>query len=181
MNPAQDKALARLLTTLEVVHRAAVQLAYSWRRMVAEPIDRVWVEALQQRPELAERVEAFASRYGRMQDTLSEKLLPRWLSALAERPASLIENLNRAERLGVLASVEHWLEARKLRNRLVHEYLTDAAAFAADLRLALEYTGMLLATYNRLRADVADRLGCDPARLPPAIELPAGDIHSTDR
>ena len=36
-------------------------------------------------PDIAERVEAFGSRFGRMQDTFAEKLLPRWLLALAEQ------------------------------------------------------------------------------------------------
>lgn len=69
------------------------------------------------------------SRFGRMQDTIADKLFPRWLLALAETPGSQIETLNRAERLGILNSTERWLEMRNLRNRLVHEYMTDSAKF----------------------------------------------------
>lgn len=85
---------------------------------------------MEQDRERAERLEAFVSRFGRMQDTLADKLLPRWLSALAEPVGSQIENLNRAERLGVVEDTLQWLEARKLRNRLVHEYAIEAADFA---------------------------------------------------
>ena len=67
---------------------------------------------------MAERLEAFVSRFGRMQDTIADKLLPRWLLAQAETPGSQIETLNRAEKLGVLPDVEQWLEARKLRNHI---------------------------------------------------------------
>ena len=70
------------------------------------------------------------SRYGRLQDTIADKLLPRWLRALAERPGSQIEVLNRAEQLGVLEDVSQWLEARQLRNTLIHEYMEDSATFA---------------------------------------------------
>lgn len=105
---------------------------------------------LEQDPGCAERLEAFVSRFGRMQDTMADKLLPRWLLALAEVPGSQIETLNRAERLGVLPSTERWLEARNLRNRPVHEYITDPARFAEDLVLAREYSLMLLDTFNRL-------------------------------
>jgi hypothetical protein len=57
------------------------------------------------------------------------------LLALAENPSSQIEVLNRAERLGVIEDVTSWLEARQLRNHLVHEYITDIDAFAKDLQL----------------------------------------------
>lgn len=83
-----------------------------------------WVSNLEQNPLCAEQLEAYMSRFGRMQDTMADKLLPRWLLALAEAPGSQIETLNRAERLGVLSSTEKWLQARNLRNRLVHEYMT---------------------------------------------------------
>lgn len=37
-----------------------------------------------------------------------------WVAALNTQP-------EQAERLGVVADVTHWLEARQLRNRLIHE------------------------------------------------------------
>jgi len=101
--------LDRFLLTLDIVAREGRHLAFSRNRLFAEQIDKAWVEALPDKPEIAERLEAFVSRYGRMQDTMADKLLPRWLLALAERPGSQIETLNRAEQLGVLESVEVWL------------------------------------------------------------------------
>ena len=158
--------LDRFLLTLDIVAREGRHLAFSRNRLFAEQIDKAWVEALPDKPEIAERLEAFVSRYGRMQDTMADKLLPRWLLALAERLGSQIETLNRAERLGVLESVEVWLEARNLRNRLVHEYMTDAGEFAQNLLLAKQYSLMLINTYNRLRADAMERLHVEQARLP---------------
>lgn len=172
MSPADPQAAERFLLTLEVVSREGRHLAYSWGRLGAEPVDADWVSRLDRMPELAERLEAFTSRYGRMQDTIAEKLLPRWLLALAERPGSQIETLNRAERLGVIESVEQWLEARKLRNRLVHEYMDDPAAFAADLHLAQGYAPMLMETFNRVRAYATERMGIEATRLPDSLTLP---------
>jgi hypothetical protein len=68
------------------------------------------------------------------------------------------EVLNRAERLGVIESTEHWLAARKLRNRLVHECAESADGFAADLRLALDSTPMLMETYQRVCDFAATRM-----------------------
>ncbi len=156
----------RFLWTLDIVSREGEHLSYSWGRLFSPPVDAAWVRGLEERPELAERLEAFVSRFGRMQDTIADKLLPRWLLALAETPGSQIETLNRAERLGVVEDVERWLEARKLRNRLVHEYMDSPAAFAEDLALAKEYSLLLWDSYNRLREFAAKRMEIDEARLP---------------
>lgn len=115
-------ARQRFLTTLRIVQREGEHLRYSWHRLFDQTIDTEWVVSLDRDPERAERLEAFVSRFGRLQDTIATKLLPRWLMALAEEPGSQIETLNRAERLGVLESADRWLEARQLRNRLIHEY-----------------------------------------------------------
>jgi hypothetical protein len=163
----------RFLQTLDIVQREGKHLAYSWGRLYAQPIDSAWVCGLEANPELAERLEAFVSRFGRMQDTTADKLLPRWLLALAETPGSQIETLNRAERLGVVESVERWLEARKLRNRLIHEYMKSPETFAEDLALAKDYTKMLVDTYNRIRQFAATRMGIDEAALPPELQLKA--------
>jgi hypothetical protein len=107
-----------------------------------------------------------------MQDTIAGKLLPRWLLALAEVPGSQIEILNRAERLGVVQDVQRWLEARNLRNRLIHEYAGCAEDFADDLMLAKESACLLMTTYNQVRSFAADRMALEKGSLPQSLELP---------
>ncbi|MBU1265015.1 MAG: hypothetical protein ACYC0G_09330 [Thiobacillus sp.] len=161
----------RFLQTLEIVAREGKHLSYSWNSLFSQTIDAKWVRNLEHAPEIAERLEAFVSRFGRMQDTVADKLLPRWLLALAEKPGSQIETLNRAERLGILTSTERWLEARNLRNRLVHEYITDPERFAEDLNLAKEYSPMLLDVFNRLRQDAITRMGLEEENLPESLPV----------
>ena len=55
-------------------------------------------------PILAERLDAFVSRFGRLQDTVGDKLLPALLSALAEKTGPAIHNLDRAEKFGFIDS-----------------------------------------------------------------------------
>ena len=50
--------------------------------------------------DLAERVDASVARFGRLPDTLGDKLLPRLLGWLAEPVGPAIDNRARAERLG---------------------------------------------------------------------------------
>lgn len=86
--------------------------------------------------DLAERTDAFVARFGRLQDTLADKLLPALLEWLAEPVGAAIDNLNKAERLGWIRSVEAWIEVRRLRNRMIHEYVRDPAELASALMAA---------------------------------------------
>ncbi len=162
----RELAMGRFSASARIARRQGQHLAYSHSRLGAGPHDAAWVKKLESEPELAERLEAFVSRFGRLQDTIAARLLPRWLECLAETPGSQIEVLDRAERLGVLPSTEGWLAARKLRNRLVHEYMEDAEGFASDIDSARAACAMLFDVYNRVIAFVRDRLGVAADALP---------------
>jgi len=73
--------------------------------------------------DFAERVDAFVARFGRLQDLLGDKYLPAWLRAVQEPVGTALENLDRAEKLGLVQSADAWISVRKLRNQLVHEYV----------------------------------------------------------
>lgn len=77
-----------------------------------------------------------------------------------------------AERLGVLASTEQWLEARNLCNRPVYEYITAPAKYAEDLMQAREYSLMLLDIFSCLCLDAMARMGNKPEDLPGKLALP---------
>ncbi|TRW92211.1 hypothetical protein [Candidatus Methylobacter oryzae] len=172
MNASLELPALRFLHTLGIVAKEGKHLSYSWNSLSNQVIDLEWVINLEQNPGRAEQLEAFVSRFGRMQDTMADKLFPRWLLALAEIPGSQIETLNRTERLGILLSTEQWLQARNLRNRLVHEYMTDPVKFIEDLALAKEYSLMLIETFNRLRQDAITRMKYNEGNLPEELPLP---------
>ena len=162
----------RFLHTLDVVSREGRHLLYSWEKLYKQHIDTDWVKSLDNKPELAEGLEAFMSWFGRMQDTVADKLLPRWLMALAETPGSQIETLNRAEKLGVLADVSAWLEARKLRNILVHEYMENPKDFVENLLLAKEYSFLIVNCFNKLQEFASERMNIKESQLPQKLKLP---------
>jgi hypothetical protein len=98
-------------------------------------------------PVIAERIEAFVARFSRLQDMLGDKLLPLVLRMSGEDAQPAIANLDRAERFGWIESADAWLRARKLRNRMVHEYVTQASELAAalvDIHAAVPSLCMLL-------------------------------------
>ncbi len=69
-----------------------------------------------------------------MQDTLGDKLLPRPLGWLAEPVGPAIDNLVRADRLGLICSGEEQIEARQLRNFMIHGYVRDPSTLASALQ-----------------------------------------------
>ena len=75
----------------------------------------------------------------------------------------------------MVESVDCWLEARTLRNRLVHEYMKSAETFSEDLALAKEYSLLLVDSFNRLREFAVTRMGIDKTKLPKQLELAGQD------
>ena len=127
-------------------------------RLFVQPMDIDRVLQLASDIELGERVDAFVGRFGRLQDTLADKLLPALLAWKAEPLGPAIDNLARAERLGWIGNVEIWLEARRQRNRMVHEYGRDPAELAATLNLAHATVPVLVAAATDMAALVEPTL-----------------------
>lgn len=70
------------------------------QRLFAVPvITPEWIEELIAQPAGRDCLEAFIGKFSRMQDTLVDKLLPQYLTAVGEKTGSALDNLNRAERL----------------------------------------------------------------------------------
>jgi uncharacterized protein with HEPN domain len=115
------------------------------------PLDATRLSALLETPEGIDRLESFTSKFCRMQDTFVDKLLPIYLRGLGELPSSAIDNLRRAEQLGLIDNAESWVEMRLLRNRLVHEYVDDIALLSEQLMLAREQAIALHESYLKLR------------------------------
>ena len=68
-----------------------------------------------------------------------------------------IDNLHRAERLGFIESSDTWIEMRRLRNRLVHEYIDDLADMLPALCKAYGFTDELHRAYHKIQAYAQDR------------------------
>lgn len=121
-------------------------------RLFALPMDSHRAASLRADVDLGERVDAFVARFGRLQDTLADKLLPEVLSWLGEVPGPAIDNLARAERLGWISDAQGWLDARQLRNRMIHEYVRDPEVLAAALSAGHAAVSLLTASARTLAA-----------------------------
>lgn len=147
---ADQRAAARLAHLSRIVARELKHLRATDGRLFAEPFSETRARLLEQDELLAERVEAFVSRFGRLQDTLCDKLLPAWLAAHGERVASFVDNLDRAEKLGLIASAQDWIDMRKLRNQMVQEYIEDPAVLASALSAGHDFVPVLVDAWGNM-------------------------------
>ncbi len=147
-----------VLMSLDLARKEASHLRYSQTTLFALPIDLYWVQTLVDHPNLAEKVEAFVSRFGRLQDHLGEKLLPRMAALVGERGKTLLDTLAIAERMDWLDNADDFIAARRLRNALVHEYLQDAQIFLESLLAARDACEMFFAVIENTHAEIV-RLG----------------------
>ena len=127
------------------------------RRLFADILTIEAAQKIETAPILADPLDAFASRFGRLQDNLGDKFLPQPLLALAEKPGAAIDNLDRAERLGWIESAETWLEIRKLCNQMVHEHIEDLAILTSALQAGHQHFATLMNSGQKMMAQ-AQRL-----------------------
>ena len=72
-----------------------------------------------------EHIDQFLFRFAKLQDAMGEKLFILMLEFLEEEnPKSkpFIDTLNRLEQIGLLEDKNTWLELRKIRNNIAHQY-----------------------------------------------------------
>lgn len=134
----------------ETVLAEAKLLRITDGRLFALPMDSTRAATLRHDIDLAERVDAFVARFGRLQDTVGDKLLPGVLAWLAEPVGPAIDNLARAERLGWVGSAAAWIECRQLRNFMIHEGVSDMTVLAAALTTGHQAVPLLEATAQTL-------------------------------
>jgi hypothetical protein len=158
-----NAAVERLRQLLALVAREEFHLLGVRERLFGglpdAQLTEAWLRHTLTTPEGIDRLESFGAKFGRMQDTLIDKLLPALLRASAEQPGSALDNLHRAERLGLLQHADDWPAMRLVHNRLVHEYFERPEAMLPALRSARHFVDTLCAAHGAMRAYAQSRFG----------------------
>jgi uncharacterized protein YutE (UPF0331/DUF86 family) len=150
----------RLQRLLELVNREDHHLLAVRQRLLNDDCDVTpdRVAAILSTDLGIDRLESFGAKFGRMQDTVIDKLVPTLLRAAGESTGAAIDNLSRLERIGLIESSDAWLEMRRLRNRLVHEYMDRSDALATALERACRFTEAMHDDVARMRDYVQQHL-----------------------
>jgi uncharacterized protein with HEPN domain len=150
--------LVRLTFLMRVVKKEIYYLNYSVDKLFKQPFTLEKAKQLSFDQVLAEQVEAFVSRFCRLQDTVGDKLLPIWLETLGEKSGIAIDNLDKAEKIGVLPSVELWLQIRQLRNQMIHEYIEDITLLVDALQFAYQHYAFIVKVAQSILDDIENRI-----------------------
>ena len=151
------KIALRLQFLTRVVRKECKHLIATDQRLFGAVFTLEQAIRLEDDPDLAERVEAFVGRFGRLQDTVGDKLLPLFLTALGEKPSAVIDNLDQAERLGLLKSADEWMSMRNLRNQMVHEYVEDPLVLSSALQTGHAFVPSLVDAATKISAEIERR------------------------
>lgn len=95
-----------------------------------------------------ERFEALTSRFARLADLILQKGIRLIESLELEGSGTILDRINKAEKRGIIANSEQFIEIRQLRNSIAHEY--DADALIKIFEDCLGFTPVLLSTVENI-------------------------------
>lgn len=124
------------------LQQAADHLRWSYQRCQALPHQPPWTA------EDLEKLESLSSRFARLADVLTQRLMRLADELELEAPGSLIDRLRRAEKRGWATHDGDFVRIRELRNLVAHEYADDKLAEIYQAILAL--TPALLAAVPKV-------------------------------
>ncbi|MDF1875744.1 hypothetical protein JHD48_08350 [Sulfurimonas sp. SAG-AH-194-I05] len=84
-------------------------------------------------------VDTFIYRFIKLQDMMGEKLFKVFLDEIGEYKdsMSLLDILDKLEKFGIIEDSYKWLEYRKLRNQLTHEYPNNEDDIIEGIKIAI--------------------------------------------
>lgn len=153
----KENTKLRLQFLSRVVQRECNQLDRTTGRLFIEPFSLERAKNIIHDDDLSECVEAFVSRFSRLQDTLGDKLIPQLLKALGEKPAAVMDNLDTAERLEWISSADEWQAIRQLCNQMVHDYIEDLEVLRSAIQTAQGFVPMLKDVTDKLQNEIQKR------------------------
>lgn len=101
-----------------------------------------------------EHIDQFLFRFAKLQDAMGEKLFVLLLEFLKEENARnkpFVDILNRLEQLGLLDDKNVWLELRKIRNNIAHQYEDEPQQAAEALNAIFASKSILDEIYGKIK------------------------------
>jgi len=85
-------------------------------------------------------IDSFIYRFTKIQDKMGDKFFPTVLRELEEYKNSmaLVDVLNKLEKLELLKDADTWIDYRKLRNSLTHEYPNNNEEIIEAINLSID-------------------------------------------
>lgn len=132
---ATNYQILLLQQDVALVDKALNNLNYSYHKVLEIELNEDM--ALDQ----FELFDSYSSRFMRMYEVLVNQLIKSILIYKRERKLTHLDNMNKAEQLGLITNAQDIDEIRKLRNMVAHEYVETE--WIAIYKALLEYTPKL--------------------------------------
>ena len=103
--------------------------------------------------EKVKTIDSFVYRFMKLQDMMGDKLFRIFLDEIGEynEGMSLLDVLDRLEKLGVIEDAMAWMTYRKLRNRLTHEYPDNEEEVIEGIVMARDVFGEIEAVFEKIK------------------------------
>ena len=98
-------------------------------------------------------IDLLINRFGKLQDIIGAKIIDLFLEAEQENVESLtiLDKVNKLERLGLIEDAELWKEMRRARNHVAHEYPDTPSLMVKYLNQIFELTPKLLIIFTNIK------------------------------
>ncbi len=85
-------------------------------------------------------IDSFIYRFIKLQDLVEQKLFKAYLDDVGDYrdDMSFLDILDRLEKLKVIKSADQWMDYRKLRNELTHEYPDNESEILEGIKIAMD-------------------------------------------
>ncbi len=105
-------------------------------------------------------IDTFIYRFIKLQDMMGDKLFRVFLEIIGEYrdSMSLLDVLDKLEKLGLVDDATKWMEYRKLRNKLTHEYPSNEDEIIEGIKIAMEVFCEIDIIFNNI-SDYIDEKG----------------------
>jgi hypothetical protein len=104
-------------------------------------------------------VDTFIYRFIKLQDYIGNKLFRTFLNEIGEYRdyISLIDVLDKLEKLKIINSTQDWINLRKLKNKLTHEYPNELEEIKEELKISIEYIPFIEETINKIEGYLKEK------------------------
>lgn len=105
-------------------------------------------------------VDSFIYRFITLQDIMGEELFKTFLNEIGEYKdtMSLLDILDKLEKFEIVEDAYEWMEYRKLRNQLIHEYPNNKNDVIDGINIAIELFDKIEIIFNKILEYMKRRL-----------------------
>ncbi len=104
--------------------------------------------------ESVQAIDQYLFRFAKLQDTMGDKIFKLILSfyedSTNEKP--FLDILNHLEKLGYIASAKMWINLRKIRNNIAHQYDDEPEEMSQAINVIVTHKEVMINIYNQLKA-----------------------------